>query len=56
MKHYGKYGVYRVNKFTHESERLYGFNYRSNAYSIKNDLNKYAPDTAEYVYVVRYEK
>lgn len=56
MKTYGKYGVYRVNKITKESERLYGFNYRQNAYSVKDDLNRYAPDTNEYQYVVRYEK
>ena len=56
MTPYGKYGVYRVNRATKESERLYGFNYRQNAYDVKNDLNRYAPDTKEYKYVVRYEK
>ena len=56
MKPYGKYGIYRVNRTTKESERLYGFNYRRNAYSVKDDLNRYAPDTNEYQYVVRYEK
>lgn len=56
MKPYGKYGIYRVNRTTKESERLYGFNYRQNAYDIKDDLNRYAPDTNEYKYVVRYEK
>ena len=56
MKPYGKYGVYRVNRTTNESERLYGFNYRQNAYDVKEDLNHYAPDTKEYKYVVRYEK
>ena len=56
MKPYGKYGVYRVNRTTKESERIYGFNCRTNAYSIKEELNRYAPDTKEYQYVVRYEK